>query len=230
MASRKDWLQRPLPDLNVMFANVRKKIANYQTEYDLTTGWIDRVNLICDTFTDSYTSIVQNRATTKDMNDWFTTLLSGEPKGSIATAPPVFQTVTIPTGAFIGILDEFREMMRYFKANAVYTEADGENLMIVAPNEQAPDTEDAVPDLKVSVDVNEAVVVAYRRKEFGGLELQWRKVGQPLWQLADKSTETIIIFTPEGLTPPEKIELRGVYLMKNQRVGNWSPIYTLTVG
>ncbi len=213
-----------------MFANVKKKIGGYQTEYELTTNWIDRVNLICDTFTESYSIIVQNRATTKDMNDWFEMLLNGAPKGSLATVPPVFQTITVPVGAFIGVIDEFREMMRYFKANAVYNEADGANLMIVAPDEQAPDMSEAVPDLKVSVDVNEAVVVSYRRKEFGGLELQWRKVGQPLWQLADKSTETIITFTPEGITPPEKIELRGVFLMKNQRVGNWSPIYNVTIG
>ena len=157
-------------------------------------------------------------------------LLNGEPKGAIATAPPVFQTITMPTGAFIGLLDEFREMMRFFKANAVYTVADGENLMIVSPDEQAPDMDEAIPELKPSVDVNDAVVVSYRKGEFGGLELQWRKVGQPMWQLADKSTEKTITFKPEGLTPPEKIELRGVFLMKNQRVGKWSPTYTLTIG
>ena len=125
---------------------------------------------------------------------------------------------------------EFREMMKYFKANAAYIVADGENLMIVAPDEQAPDTEDAVPELKPSVNMDEKVVVSYRKGDFGGLELQWRKVGETMWQLADKSTEKIITFTPEGITPPQKIELRGVFLLKNQRVGIWSPIYTLTVG
>jgi hypothetical protein len=87
-----------------------------------------------------------------------------------------------------------------------------------------------VPDLKASVDMDDKISVSYRKGDFDGLELQWRKVGQPLWQLADKSTEKTITFTPEGITPPEKIELRGVFLLKNQRVGNWSPIYTLTVG
>ncbi len=230
LSKKKDWLNRPLPELNVMFANVNKKIGEYQVDYGLTTVWIDRVKLICAAFIESYSAIAQNRATGKDMNDWFDMLLNGEPKGAIATAPPVFQTITMPTGAFIGLLDEFREMMRFFKANAVYTVADGENLMIVSPDEQAPDMDEAIPELKPSVDVNDAVVVSYRKGEFGGLELQWRKVGQPMWQLADKSTEKTITFKPEGLTPPEKIELRGVFLMKNQRVGKWSPTYTLTIG
>lgn len=227
---KKDWLNRPLPELNIMFTNVKKKIGEYQVSYELTQNWIDRVELICDTFTVGYTGIAQIRATAKDLSDWFTMLLNGEPKGAIATAPPAFQTITMPTGAFIGMIDEFREMMKFFKANAAYTEADGENLMIVSPDEQAPDIENAVPDLKPSVNMDDKVLVSYRKGDFGGLELQWRKVGQPMWQLADKSTETTITFTPEGLTPPEKIELRGVFLLKNQRVGVWSPIYTLTVG
>lgn len=229
-AKKKDWLARPLPDLNVMFTNVKGKISDYQVDYGLTQDWIDRVVLISNSFINGYTGIVQNRATAKDMSDWFEMLLKGQPVGEPITPPPVFQIITMPAGAFIGIIAEFREMMGYFKANAAYTEAAGENLMIVAPDEQAPDIEDAMPELKVSVTVNDDVSAAYRKKEFGGLELQWRKVGQTMWQLADKSSETTITFTPAGITPPERIELRGVYLLKNERVGKWSPIYTLTVG
>ena len=61
VSKKKDWLQRPLPELNVMFANVRKKIADYQADYGLTSGWIDRVNLICDTFTTGYTALVSTQ-------------------------------------------------------------------------------------------------------------------------------------------------------------------------
>ena len=229
MTSRKDWLKRPLPELSVMFDNVLAKIDIYQTPYGLTKEWVNRVKLICASFAAGYTGITQNQAAAKDMNKWFETLLNGAPKGEAAPPAPTFQTITLPTEAFIGLLDEFREMMRFFKANAVYTVADGENLMIVAPADTNRNVSEAVPDLKASVNVNGAVAVSYLKLEFSGLELQWRKIGQSAWQLADKSTEKVITFTPEGITPPEKIELRGVFLLKNQRVGNWSPTYTLTV-
>ena len=67
---------------------------------------------------------------------------------------------------------------------------------------------------------------------FDMLELQWRKAGDTLWQAADKSTEKIINFTPPDAEPgvPEKFEFRAIYLIKNKRVGQWSPIYTKTVG
>lgn len=230
MITRKDWLKKSLPELNVMFTNVNGKIDDYKTEYELTDDWIARIKLICQTFTTAYAGVVQNRATATDMNKWFELLLKGEPQGSKAAAAPEFQTIALPAGAFIGLIDEFREMIRFFKANAAYTLADGENLMIVPQNEASRNIDEAAPDLKIFGDVNGNVRVEYVKDEFSGLELQWRKVNQAMWQLADKSTETVVIFTPEGITPPEKIELRGVYLLKNRRVGNWSPVYSLTIG
>jgi hypothetical protein len=230
MKTRKDWLNRPLPELDVMFANVHAKIGEYKTAYGLTDDWIARVKLICDSFRSAYTGVSQNRATEKEMSNWFDALLYGAPKGSPAPTAPVFQTISLPSGAFVGVIDEFREMMRFFKANAAYTEADGANLMIISPLEETGNPADAVPNLKTSVDLSGAVRVEYTKGIFSGLELQWRKAGAADWLLADKSTEKIITFTPEGIAPPEKIELRGVYLLKNQRVGNWSPIYIITVG
>lgn len=230
MIAKRDWLNKPLAELNVMFTNVNGKIDDYKTEYGLTDDWIARVKLICQTFTTAYTGVVQNRATATDMNKWFELLLKGEPQGSPAAAAPVFQTITLPAGAFIGLIDEFREMIRFFKANAAYTLADGENLMIVPQNEASRNVDEATPGLDISVNANGEVRVEYIKDEFSGLELQWRKINQAMWQLADKSTETAIIFTPEDITPPEKIELRGVYLLKNNRVGNWSPVYSLTIG
>jgi len=230
MTKKKDWLKRPLAELNVMFTNVNGKIDGYQIAYNLNDDWVDRIKLICQTFNTAYTNVVQNRATENEMNKWFDALLNGEPKGSPATAAPTFKPITLPAGAFIGLLDEFREMIRFFKANAAYNLADGENLMIVPPDEGSRNIAEAAPELKVSIDVNGDVSIEYLKEEFSGLELQWRKTGQQMWQFADKSTEKVITFTPSGITSPEKIEVRGVYLWKNNRVGNWSPVYTLTVG
>jgi hypothetical protein len=86
--------------------------------------------------------------------------------------------------------------------------------------------------LKLSADLGGAVSVEWRKSGFDALELQYRKAGTEMWQLADKSTEKIIEFAPPITTPgaPEKFEFRAVYILKNQRTGQWSPIYTVTVG
>ncbi len=89
---------------------------------------------------------------------------------------------------------------------------------------------DAEPELEFSVEDTE-VVTAWKKKGFDALELKYRKVGAPLWQLADKSTEKIIRFAPPLTTPgvPENFEFRAILIIKNERVGKWSPTYTLTV-
>jgi hypothetical protein len=92
--------------------------------------------------------------------------------------------------------------------------------------------DDAQPELKISVSAEGVVTVEWKKSGFDALELQYRKAGAQMWQSADKSTERMIEFAPpltaEGV--PEKFEFRAVLLIKNERVGNWSPIYTLTVG
>ena len=230
MAVRKDWLKKNLPELYVMFDNVAAKIDAYKVPYGLTDEWVERVKLICETFKQLYTGMTSAQATMKEAYKWQEIVLRGAPKGSPAPAAPVFQAITMPVGAFAGIMDEFREMMGFFKMNPAYTEADGENLMILAAPEAAGEQDDAQPSLKVSVDADGQVRVEYKRGGFGSLELQWRKTGDEDWQFADKSTERIITFTPDGITPPQTIELRAIFLEKNKRVGQWSPIYSLTLG
>jgi hypothetical protein len=188
-----------------------------------------QVKAICKTFKSSYTGVMQSRAAVKDFNKWFENILNGEPMGASAPAPPLIPAMTLPVDASIGIMDKFREMMNFFKANAAYTEADGENLMIVAPESDEENPDEATPALETSANGSGEVEVIYTRGEFSGLELQWRKAGETVWQAADKSTETVITFEPENVTAPANIELRGIYLLKNRRVGNWSPVYSVTL-
>lgn len=229
MAIRNDWLKRPLAELYTMFNNVDMKIDNYKMAYDLSDAWIERIKTICKTFKSAYTGVMQSRAAVRDLNEWFDNVLYGEPQGESAPAPPAIPATTVPVDAFIGIMDEFREMMNFFKANAAYTVAAGDNLMIVAPAAEEVNPDDATPALEASVEGSGEVKVVYTRGEFSGLELQWRKAGETVWQAADKSTETVILFEPENVTAPANIEVRGIYLLKNRRVGNWSPVYSVTI-
>lgn len=229
MATRKDWLRKPLPELNVMFGNIDSKITGYKVRYGLTDDWVLQLRTLCKNFQAGYAGIMSARATMKDSNEWFEILLYGEPMGAPIPPPPAFQSIILSVGATIGLMDEFREMIGFFKANAAYTEADGENLMIVSTDEEEDDLENAQPVLKASVDAGGEVRVEYTRGDADGLELQWRKTGEQNWQFADKSTERIITFEPDEITAPQTIELRGIYLVKNKRIGQWSPVYSLTI-
>ena len=232
MAIDTNWYPNSRPQQRIMYANVAKKIGEYQAKYGLTAALVGRVTVMCETFIEGFDKLEQNRATMRQMTEWFDNILMGKPAGELVPSAPIFQTVVLDPTAFIGLVDEFRGFARFFKNNPVYDEADGMDLMIVAPDGESDDLDTITPELKILVTMNNSVEVTYTRGAMGGLELQYRRAGTTMWQMVDKSTETKIIFTPVLTTPdvPEKFELRGVYLLKNQRVGQWSPIYTVNVG
>lgn len=104
-----------------------------------------------------------------------------------------------------------------------YNDADGLDLLIEKETGAEQIVENAVPDLKISDQPDNSLDFEWKKSGFDMLELQWRKAGETLWQAVDKSTEKVINFTPPLTTPgePEKFEFRAVYLIKNQRVGQW---------
>lgn len=231
MAKVDDWFPNALPKKRLMFVNVQSKIDGYQAKYGLTDDDLAEVHLLCETFITAFDRVEQNRATVKQMNIWFEDILTGEPVGAPVPASPVFQSLDLPPGAMIGIEKKFRAFVRRIKENAAYTTGDGLNLMIVAPEPSAPDIDNAVPELTITVLQDKAVSVVWNKSIFTALELQWRKTGDEAWQMADKSTERTIPFAPPVLEgAPQKFDFRAIYLLKNERVGQWSQIYSVTVG
>ena len=138
----------------------------------------------------------------------------------------------MPPDSFIGILDEFREIVGLLKANLNYTESIGVDLMIAGEDSNGSGLIDSSPVLKLSNKNDTQVKIDFKKFEADAVEAQYRKAGTETWLLADKATFSPILHSPQFTTPgqAEKFEYRAIYLIKNERVGQWSPIYTITVG
>ena len=134
--------------------------------------------------------------------------------------------------ATTGLEQQCRDFARLLKGQANYEAADGIDLMVDRGGVAPLDPSTAQPDLKITAGPAGDVTIEWRKSGFDALDLQYRKAGETMWQAADKSTEKTMDFMPAMTTPgtPEKFEFRGVYLMKNQRVGQWSAIFSVTVG
>lgn len=233
MIDSTDWYPRTLEGERAFYENLDAKIDGYAAKYSfLDAGRLAAVHLMCQTFIECYDKMAQNRATARQMTGWFDNIVRSKQDNEPVSPAPVFQTWTIPAGATVGIEKQCRRFAGLFKEQDEYDEADGLDLMIARAAGEAPALENAVPDLKISDQPDGSLDFEWQKSGFDMLELQWRKVGETLWQAADKSTEKIINFMPPDLEPgkPEKFEFRAIYLIKNKRVGQWSPVYTQTVG
>jgi hypothetical protein len=228
----RDWFPSTRAGQNVMFNNFNAKIDGYKDIFGLSNTQTERLHTICITFIEIYQKVEQNRAAMANLTAWQETVFKGEPKGNPVPKVPTFAIINLPETAFIGIFDEFREFVNFIKANPNYSESIGEDLLIVTLESEQQSLDEVFPDLKLSVKNDVSVEVSFKKFDFDAVEIQYRKAGTENWLLADKATNSPTIHTPQltNAGQAEKFEYRAIYLQKNQRIGTWSPIYSITVG
>lgn len=228
-----DWYPGNRAEERLMFGNIELKIDGYAVKYPVLTAELRaKIHAMCQTFIEAYDKIEYNRATGRQATTWFNNLVASKQDNTPAPEAPVFLPINLPDNAFIGIEKFCREFRTLLKSQFNYDAADGLDLMLEREASDGLNLTEAMPELKLSVSADGVVAVEWKKTGFDALELQYRKQGATMWQQADKSTEKVIEFEPPLTTPgvPEKFEFRAVLLIKNERVGNWSPTYTLTVG
>jgi hypothetical protein len=228
----RDWFPSTRAEQNVVFANFNAKIDDYKNVFGLTEPLLAKLHTICETFLEVYQKVEQNRAAGANLTSWQDTIFIGTPKGDPVPQAPKFAVINVPVGAFIGIFAEFREIVGFIKSNPNYTENIGLDLMIVAPETEQSNLNDASPNLKLALKNDVSVEIAFKKADFDAIEIQYRKASTENWLPADKATTSPTTHTPQLTVAgqAEKFEYRATYLQKNQRVGNWSPIYSITVG
>lgn len=232
MSESQGWYPTDGATERLMYGNIDSKIDGYAAKYPfLNAFYLAAIHRMCETFIEGFDKMSENRATARQMTNWFENIVSSKQTSDPVPAPPVFQAFTMPAGATVGLEEQCRQFARLMKNQPNYNEADGLDLMIERQKPDGLNLSEAMPELKLTVS-GETVKVEWRKTGFDALELQYRKQGAAMWQLADKSTVGAFDFTPplSAAGVPEKFEFRAVYLIKNQRVGQWSPTFTVTVG
>jgi len=223
-----------MPEQQVMFQNIRAKSDIYMSILPLTTTQVERLNLICDIYLNAYNFATQAKAAMEGVTNWRDNIFYGQPATTAAPPAPVFPTATMPTGSFIGIIEEFRKMVDLIKSSPGYTRAIGEDLMIVAPVSTGDGGTSGIdiltPELKVSTGSGYNVKVVGSLKGMDAMRVEYRaKNGE--WTLAGFFTNLPNSFTVSPQTPgnPEVGYVRGVFIKKSLPVGLPSPDYPVTV-
>lgn len=232
--NKKYWFPQTRPKQRAMFANIKDKIAGYETVLELKPAETARIILICETFLTVNDFVEQVRATAEGLTDWQNLIYDGGgdlKAGDPAPAAPSFQSVTLPSGAFVGIFEEFKELVEDIKAADGYTEAIGEDLMIVGEETGERDLSELVAALK-----NIQPMAGYRISLDGSLQgmkmmrVEYRAKGASAPQTGtfDK-LPAVMTVTPKTAGEAETGHLRAVLLKDNEQVGQASPDYPVTL-
>jgi hypothetical protein len=228
-----DWFPKSRPQQLVMFTNIKAKIGGYQASLPLTAAQIDRIMLICETFIVVYNFVEQTRATLKQLTEWQDLIFTadGGGQGEVAPKAPTFNSVTLPDDAFVGIFYEFRKLRDAIVSADGYNPGIGEDLMIVAPESDELDLNELVAAVKLTPLSGYKVRVEGSLQGMDAMRLDYQRKGVSAWTPVAFLTKLPAEFTIAPQTPGEAETgvIRAVLLEKNEEVGNFSPLYPVTI-
>lgn len=228
-----DWFPRTRPQQLVMFTNIKAKIGGYQATLPLTAAKIDRVMLICETFIAVYNYVEQARASMQNLTDWQELIFTakGGTPGAIAPKAPTFGGVVLPDGAFAGIFQEFRELRDSILNADNYTPGIGEDLMIVAPEGDDWDLNELAASVRLTTLPGYKVRAEGSLQGMDAMRFDYQRKGAGVWSPVAFATRLPAEFAIAPQTPgePETGVIRAVLLDKNAEIGQFSPLYPVTL-
>lgn len=146
---------------------------------------------------------------------------------------PAFAIQALPfPAAFNGIETQYREMKARFKSAKSYTKEIGIALGFESVSSGAVNLNDLIAAAKLLNLGEYNVKGEFKKQGMKGMAFQWRIKGTEKWSSAINALESPFVFS---IPPPAtegasvEIELRCRLLKGNEQVGQWSPIYSLTV-
>jgi hypothetical protein len=227
--AKNPWWERTLAGQLVQVQNLMVKVGGYAATLGLTPAQITALQALCDAFLEAVAFCDQTRQTSYAVTQWRDNLLYGSPKGAVAPAPPVF-AVGSPSAGTVGVVTQIFEFRDLIVALPGYTEAIGEDLMIVGTEKSGLVEDDVTPALKITSSEGYEVTVKGSMQGMAGMRLDYRPKGgtfAPIAYLQTLPGSFVVIPTEPG--EAETGEVRGIFMQKNEEFGNYSPNYPVTV-
>lgn len=227
---KREWFPNNRAAQMVMFTNIKAKIGGYAAILPLTAAQVGRIEAICDVFTAVYNFTEQTRATGTSITEWQDNVFTGSPAGDIAPDPPPFPSFAKPTGFTIGIFEEFRDLRDKIIEADGYTDAIGEDLMLVAP--EADDViEDAlIPEIGVQTSIGYKVQVTGSLQGTDAMKFYYRRKGGEFVAVGflTKLPGEFPI-PPQTAGTAESGEIYAVFVKDNEEIGQRSLLHSITL-
>ncbi len=218
-AERVEWWQNFMP-----------KVEAYQTTLDLTDPDVATVLADGAMFIYLVTKRVPAMNTAAKAQRSYKNLIADGPIGTPAGAPPALPTVSAPPATVpAGIWPRTRALVQRIKRAANYTEAIGTDLWIIGTDEEI-DPNTAKPTFTATALSDGEVRLKWVKGAFDGVVIEGRAPGAATWIALGIDHFSPFVDTRDNATPgqPEVREYRMRYLEKDDQIGEWSDVVSVT--
>lgn len=219
-----DYLPRNWDEFAAWMQNFAEQLPKFSAKYGISAATLTAV--AADAAWVSYWAQAKTNAKQqeKQLTDYADAIAKNE-IGSPSPSEPTWELPPNPPAPVApGVRKRIRQIAQFIKNNPAYEEADGELLGIVGAEAGEPDDLTPIFDLRSLPDFN--VEAEFQKKGMDAARFEYRRANTDAWQQAVTLTSSPGSFRvpPQVAGRAEQIEVRCIYLRKNNPFGNYSDI------
>ncbi len=211
-----------------LFAHFRDSIAGYSATFGLTTADLAAQAADAAYFGWLVAQAEAARGYSQAITAWRDSLRDGD--APVSPQAPVPPASAPPAAVPTGIVPRFTALVKSIKSHPAYTEAIGEALRIEGPESPDTDTETAQPDLAGARVVADGVRIPWRKGAFDGIRIEVDRGDSKGWQFLAIDTRPDYSDTEPFPAAGAVWKYRAIYLLDDQKVGQWSAAVSVRVG
>ena len=208
--------------------NFKDKLPSYQTALGLEVGVVNAVKDDAVMMAFAVSAIGSAKSYTQGWTSLKDSARKGDGTTPIADFPTPVDVSSPPTAVAPGIEDRFRALVRQIKANSNYTEAMGEDLGIIAPEDT---TTLGAPELKIEMKGGNPVI-SFVKSKSDGIRLYGKRGTETTFAFLAVDTRSPYTDSRPNETPgtPEPREYYAYYIQRDEQVGSQSAVISINMG
>jgi hypothetical protein len=217
-------------EINALLQIWLTKLPNWATLYGLSGDTVKQIQDDAIMYKHLIDTVSQLESDKDELYAYKDNIFNGNAKGT-ASAYPEMTLMPLPAlavGVKPGIVERNKEFYKFLKAHPSRTNESLADLGIVTVTPPKIALADLRPTLKIAVIINDRTEISFSKQGQPAIRLQMRRGGTADWiTLGDPTSSPFIDNTHSTANNPEKREYRGVYLLKNETIGQFSDIVTV---
>lgn len=208
--------------------NFKEKLPNYQATLGLSAATLTAVDNDAGFLAFAVTAIETSKSYSQGWTDLKNDARTGKGTTPIAIFPSPVDVTTPPTAVEPGIEERFRALVRQIKANPAYTNAIGEDLGIVAPEDTSISLQ---PVLTVKLDAGHPVI-GFKKSKSDGIRLYSKRTGEDSFSFLAVDMHSPYVDNRPNLNPgtAEKREYYAYFFKNDEEYGEQSAVVSISVG
>lgn len=213
----------------IWFNNFAPKLPYYAPKYNLTPEEVQDMSnsaAYFDAFVKYRAQVKAYDGSLTEHRDWISDGVSNGSPQQLLQPPPMM----LPEAPPPGIFKRVRALVARIKNHINYTEADGRDLGIIGSEVSGADLTSIKPEFTIRLVAGGHPEIVWTRQGMTAVEIQ-KRVGDEPWRML--ALDTVPNYIDKESLPPSGQSMvwqyRIIYHFKDERVGQWSDVVSITV-